>query len=440
MVVFSNIDTLYDGASAETKSVHRHVDLWINGSKIEKVRPHDPKVIPTETLRVVNCSGLTVTPGLFDCHSHLTALGLDGDGMRLMNQSQSWLYFVEKILYTTLVDGGVTTVRDIGGATHFIKRMVENGVLIGPRLKIAISMLSTTGGHADFRGPDRCHATMQAIWPEMPGRPSNVVDGPWECRKRVREVAACGADLIKICASPGVASPSDKLENRDFTPEEIAAICEEATARGLKVAAHAHSKNGIRMAIEHGVYDIQHISFMDQELVEKAHARGCTVTPTSWVLREILNQPEGLSQFVLDKVKQVNEVHQKAVEYAAQGGLKILAGTDPVMRGMHGKNFLELHWLIVEGLKPLQAWYGATGLAAQEICEPGTGVIAPGNRADLLFCKGEVLNHPKLLGEGALLEVVKDGEGYRGHMAEIPQRTFRTNVGELLSKIDKSYF
>lgn len=439
MLVLSNIETLYDGASATKNSLHKNVDLWIDGGKIKQVLPHDAKLKTTDSLTLIDGKGFTVTPGLFDCHGHLVALGIDTKGLKLMNEAPSWVYFVEKILYTSLVDGGITTMRDIGGATHFIKRMVDAGILIGPRLKIAICMLSTTGGHADFRGPDRCHATLQSSWPEMPGRPSNIVDGPWECRKRVREIAACGADLIKICASPGVASPSDALEHRDFSPEEIEAICDEATNRGLRVAAHAHSQSGIRMAIEKGVYDIQHISYMNEALVEKAHAKNCTVTPTSWVLRELLTT-EGLSDFVMDKVRKVCEVHEDAVRFASKGGLKILAGSDPVIRGMHGKNFMELHHLIQDGLTPLQAWHGGTGLAAQEIGQPDTGTLTPGQRADFLVCKGDVIEKPALLGEGGLVEVVKDGEGYRGALKDIPQRHFGTNVTELLSRLDASYF
>ncbi len=320
-------------------------------------------------------------------------------------------------------------MRDIGGATHFMKRMVDEGVMIGPRLKVAICMLSTTGGHADFRGPDRCHAEISRLWPEAPGRPSSIVDGPWECRKRVREIAACGADLIKLCTSPGVASPSDKLENRDFTPEEIAAICEEATGRGLKVAAHAHSKTGIGMAIDNGVYDIQHISFMDKALVDRAYKAGCTVTPTSWVI-SALTKEDSLSAFVKEKVKQVAEVHAQAVQYAHSGGLKILMGTDPVLHGMHGRNFMEVHHLIQDGLNPLTAWFGATGLAASEINQDDTGKLQAGKRADFLVCKGDVVNKPSLLGEGALVEVIKDGVGHRGALPQIPQRTYYTAMQE----------
>jgi imidazolonepropionase-like amidohydrolase len=340
--------------------------------------------------------------------------------------------WVERVLALSLVDGGVTTMRDVGGATHRMKRLVDDGTWIGPRLKIAICMLSTTGGHADFRGPDRCHAEISRLWPEQGGRPSSIVDGPWECRKRVREIAACGADLIKLCTSPGVASPGDALEHRDFTAEEIAAICDEAGARGLKVAAHAHSASGIALAIDNGVSDIQHISFLDARLAEKAHRKGCTVTPTSWVTHA-LQSAKGLSAFVRAKVEQVGEVHAKAVTHARKAGLPILAGTDPVLPGMHGRNHQELVHLVKDGLSPLEAWFAMTGRAAPAIGQDDAGTLAPGKRADLLVCKGDVLEKPELFEKGALVEVVKDGRAYRGGLAGLPQHTWLGGVRRALA-------
>jgi imidazolonepropionase-like amidohydrolase len=432
MIILSNIARLYDGTSATDGAVHKGVDLHVDGSTIHDLRPHDPGLAVGDGHLLVDCSAYTVTPGLIDCHGHITVLGLDTSSMDKMLTGESLLW-VEKILHTTLVDGGVTTMRDIGGATHMMKRLVEEGVLIGPRLKVAVAMLSTTGGHADFRGIDRCHGELSRLWPEEAGRPSSIVDGPWECRKRVRELAACGADLIKICASPGVASPGDHLEHRDFSPEEVAAICDEAHARGLEVAAHAHSRRGIELAIEHGVHDIQHISFMDERLVDMAADKGCVVTPTSWVMDE-LQVAAGLSDFVMDKVKQVAEVHAQATAYAAKGGLPILMGTDPVLPGMHGTNGKELAALVKEGLSELAAWHGSTGLAAEHIHQPDTGSLVAGKRADLLVCSEDVIAKPAKLASGAILEVVKDGEAYRGGLPELPQRRFETKLWERLAK------
>ena len=431
MILLSNVKKLYDGTGSSKKALHEHVDVFIEKGKIASVKPHDPKFKSNESVSTVDCSSYTVTPGLFDCHSHLTIFGLSPLDIDRMHGVEAPFY-IEKILHTSLVDGGVTTMRDIGGATHVVKRLVDQGVLIGPRLKIAICMLSTTGGHADHRSPDRCHADISPIMREGPGRPSSVVDGPDECRKRVREIVACGADVIKLCTSPGIASPGDKLENRDFTPAEIEAICDEAKGRGLRVAAHAHSKDGIRLAIENGVHDIQHISFMDKALAEKAHKKGCTVTPTSWIMYELRKIKEW-SPLILEKIKVATEAHTTAVEYAKRGGLKILAGTDNVLHGMHGRNFMELTCLIQDGLSPLEAWYAATGAAAGEIGQGDTGEIKTGKRADLLICKEGVFDKPELLGSGHLLEVIKDGLGHRG-LKGIPQRTFVQTVQETLAK------
>jgi len=430
MIVLSNIKQLYDGSSDQPAALHERVDVHIDAEHIVHVGPHRPDQPLAAEDRSVDCSEFHVTPGLIDCHGHVTILGLTHEALDQANEPGSFVY-VEKVLYRTLVDGGVTTLRDVGGATHAMKRMVDEGVMIGPRLKIAICMLSTTGGHADARGPDRCHASLSRLWPEAPGRPSSIVDGPWECRKRVREIAACGADLIKLCASPGVASPSDRLENRDFSAQEVEAITKEAEARGLRVAAHAHSESGIALGIEHGVHDLQHISFMNEELVERAYARGCTVTPTSWITAE-LQVAEGLSDFVREKAKQVHEVHQRAIDFARSGGLKILMGTDAVLPGMHGRNYMEVAHLIRDGLRPLQAWHGATGCAASEIGAHDTGTLQAGKRADLLICRGNVLDQPELMDAGALVEVVKDGVGYRAGLSELPQRAFGDTVARVM--------
>src|SRR5207247_711408 len=120
------------------------------------------------------------------------------------------------------------------------------------------------------------------------------------------------------------------LEHQDFSAEEIAAIVAEAEARGLRVAAHAHSKSGIALAIDHGVHDLQHVSFLDEDLAARAHGRGCAVTPTSWVIAALQETP-GLTPFVREKARTAEKGHRAAVQAARAAGLPILMGTDPVL-------------------------------------------------------------------------------------------------------------
>jgi imidazolonepropionase-like amidohydrolase len=430
MVILSNIQKLYDGTSATAEAIKERMDVWVDGPMIKAVQPHNPTHPQGSEVQRVDCSAYTVTPGLIDCHGHVTLWGVGKENLDRMNSLEA-PFWAERILYRTLVDGGVTTLRDVGGATQVLKRLVEQGVLLGPRLQLAICMLSTTGGHADFRGPDRCCGELSRLWPAGPGRPSSIVDGPWECRKRVREIAACGGDLVKICASPGVISPTDHLEHRDFTLEEMEAICDEAAGRGMYVAAHAHSQSGIRLAIESGVKDIQHISFMNEELAESAYAKGCTVTPTSWVGQRLLQSGE-FNEFITSKVQAVSESHAQAVKVAYASGLKLLAGTDPVLSDMHGRNYMELVALIQEGVPPLAAWFGATGLAAEQLGLMDTGTVVEGRRADLLVCQADVVQDPSCLDRGALVEVLKDGWGYRNGLSSIPQQSYGKAMNQAL--------
>ena len=430
MIILSNIQKLYDGTSATAEAIHERMDVWVDGAMIKAVHPHKPTHPQGSEVQYVDCAAYTVTPGLIDCHGHVTLWGVGNENMDRMNSPEA-PFWAERILYRTLVDGGVTTLRDVGGATQVLNRLVEQGVLLGPRLQLAICMLSTTGGHADFRGPDRCCGELSRLWPAGPGRPSSIVDGPWECRKRVREIAACGGDLVKICASPGVISPTDHLEHRDFTLEEMEAICDEAAGRGMYVAAHAHSQSGIRLAIESGVKDIQHISFMNEELAESAYAKGCTVTPTSWVGQRLLQSGE-FNEFITSKVQAVSESHAQAVKVAYASGLKILAGTDPVLSDMHGRNYMELVALIQEGVPPLAAWFGATGLAAEQLGLMDTGTVVEGRRADLLVCQADVVQDPSRLDSGALVEVLKDGWGYRNGLSGIPQQSYGKAMNQAL--------
>jgi len=240
----------------------------------------------------------------------------------------------------------------------------------------------------------------------------------------VRELAACGADFIKICAGPGVASPTDHLDHQDFSAEEIRAICTEAEARGLRVLAHAHGEHGIRLALENGVHDIQHASSLTPELAALARRNGCVVTPTAWVIDELPGM-ESLTPFVREKARKVQATHDRAVTAALEAGLPILAGTDPVLPRMHGRNFMEMVHLVARGLTPLMAWHSMTGLAASVMGLGDTGNLVTGARADLLLCRGDVVENPALLDSGALVEVFKDGVPWRGGLPGLAPRTYR---------------
>src|SRR3954468_23980926 len=148
---------------------------------------------------VVDCTGATVLPGLFDCHVHVMMSGVDT--LRHLQTPFSYgFYEAVRNLRRTLAQG-ITNVRDAGGADLGVAEAVRTGMVAGPRMQIAISMLSQAGGHGD--GWHICGADLP-LMPAHPGKPDTTVDRPDEMRRTVRELLRAGADVIKVATSGGV--------------------------------------------------------------------------------------------------------------------------------------------------------------------------------------------------------------------------------------------
>ena len=92
MIVLSNVKKLYDGTAGTTAAVHEGVDVWVDGGTIEAVKPHEAHPSHGRDVCRVDCSSLTVTPGLIDCHSHVTVLGVRDEDLAAMNGPAGMLY------------------------------------------------------------------------------------------------------------------------------------------------------------------------------------------------------------------------------------------------------------------------------------------------------------------------------------------------------------
>jgi imidazolonepropionase-like amidohydrolase len=225
----------------------------------------------------VDCSGKALLPGLFDCHAHLAFRHEDLDEVRVMNEPFSVRFFrMAENLRTTLALG-ITTVRDASGADAGLKLAVEEGTLVGPRMRISVQMLSMTGGHADAWLPSGALASWSV---EYPGMPSGVCDGVDGVSAKVREVIRAGADVIKIASSGGFLSPSDDPRLPNFSQAEVDAIVATAADLGCWVMSHAHGAEGIKRAVRAGVRSIDHGTFLDEEGAAMMTERGTWLVPT----------------------------------------------------------------------------------------------------------------------------------------------------------------
>ncbi len=415
--ILSNVKKLYSGKKSDQSALFYNVDVYIENQKITKVIPHTSRNPSGENIVKIDASNYYVTPGLVDAHSHVTLDGLTDSDLTRVNGPAGILY-ASKNLYRALAFGGVTTIRDMGGATHLLKSLIEAGEVVGPSMQISVCMLCATGGHGDIRGFERCHGEVSKLFPPGPGRPSSIVDGPWEARKRVRELVAVGADFIKICLGKGLSlgNNSDILHQVDFSTEELTAFCNEASNKGLKVAGHAHGTQGLIAAIEAGVKDLQHATFLTEEVTELALKHKCSITPTTWFTKATCK--ENASR--IPNANQILEALHKSIELAKSAGIPILMGFDAVKPGMHGKNYQELSSLESIGLSSLEAWYAATGQASNVLELNNTGTIAEGKNADLLIFNDDVISKTSLFTETSLQEVIKNGFGVKNKLS-IPQ-------------------
>lgn len=356
-----------------------HQDVYIAGGKIISISPSFSIFSPS--IQCIPSTGKFLTPGLIDAHVHLTSV----PGNPSLSASMNVPHEVSLLRqpYQTkamLVERGYTTVRDCGGASLALKQAIEEGVIWGPRVFRAGKGLSQTGGHGDRRGAfeNDDNSTSSSCCGGAGGL-STVVDGVPSILHAARTQLRQGADFLKLMASGGVASPTDKLTSTQFTPDEIRAAVDVAEGSDTFVTAHAYTDKAIQRAITNGVRGIEHGNFLGGETARRMAERGVWLTPTL-VTYHAMADPK-YAAFLPRENREKNEAVLKAglesLRIAHEAGVKICLGSDL------------LSFLGVEQL-------GEFGLRAQVL-----------SSAEIL--KQATINPAEMLGWGDRLGQVKEG-------------------------------
>lgn len=361
----------------------------------------------------INANGGFILPGFIDTHVHVM---LEGVNIARDMQAPFSLKFYRAIQHLRrTLDAGITSVRDAGGADLGVKHAVESGLIAGPRMQISISALSITGGHAD--GWMRSGNAFNLFSP-YPGFPDPIVDGVDAVRLRVREVLRAGADVIKICATGGVLSPTDHPEFIQFSPEELDVIVREARyRRGIKVMAHAQGCEGIKQAVRAGIHSIEHGIYLDDEAIDLMIERGTFLVPTLLAPLSVLEQGEkgGMPDYGIRKAAETIEIHSDSISRAYKAGVKIAMGTDAGVMP-HGTNLRELGLMCSVGMSPMQAIVATTKTAAECLgWQDRVGTLEVGKLADVVVVRIDPIKDIRSLENTAnIAMVMKDGVVVKG--------------------------
>lgn len=361
-----------------------------------------------EGSEVVDLGGLTLMPGLIDCHFHVVAWELDLWSNIIAPDSLAALRAAR--VMEELLDRGFTTVRDLGGADFGLVRAVEEGLIDGPDLVICGKALSMTGGHTDLRA--RTDIRPDAMGDRLANMGA-IVDGVDEVRRFCRTQLKQGARFIKVMANGGVASPNDPIDGLQYSDDELRAMVEEARNANTYVSAHVYSDASIRRCVELGITSLEHCNLISPETARMAADAGCIATPTlaAYEGLQLEGKAFGFGDAEFAKIAVVRDGGQKSLGYMRDAGLPMAYGTDLLgqLRKYGGMEFE----LLAKVLTPVEILRGMYEAGAR-LCrmEDRIGTLADGALGHLIAVRGNPLEDITLLGEpeANIALVIKNGE------------------------------
>lgn len=378
--------------------------VLVEGQRITYVGPYSEEKVPAGA-EIVEKENGTIMPGFIDCHAHLT-------GHEDASSFARGRLFGDQLLGAAyqcgiLLDAGFTGIRDMSEAGLYLSRAVQKGTLRGPKILPGGRVLGVTSGHVDG-APD-----MSVEDYNRSSTLSYLMDGPEECLKGVRTQFRNGARFIKICATGGVSSPLDRVDDVSFSDEELKIIVEEAQRHHTYVCAHCTGYEGAYHALKAGVTSIEHGVMLTQREIDLMAEMDATLVTTLSVSLGVANIP-GLPDWMAAKARMCAEANVKTIAMARKAGVRIAFGTDySNSKNSPYKNLgKEFEAMTRAGMTNMEAIKAGTINAAHlMMTEEDTGSVEVGKLADLVIVEGNPLEDINVLTDADYVKfVMMDGD------------------------------
>jgi imidazolonepropionase-like amidohydrolase len=363
--------------------------------------------------KVIDLGNVTLLPGFIDAHTHLIGrvLGDPEGDMAAVRDYDSFGAILGVLHARDTLMAGFTSVRNVGASGSFddmaLRKAINEGWTIGPRMETAGHAIGITGGHCDENG------FRPGVLPLGPI--DGVADGPEQIRQAVRLQIKYGADVIKTCATGGVLSEGDAVGATQYSFEELKALVDEANKLDRKVAAHAHGTEGIKLAVRAGVSSIEHGSFLDEEGAQDMAARGTFLVPTLSASEAVEKAAKSgvLKGLRAEKALAAAAAMRRGIKIAVANKVQIALGTDAgvVPHGTNAREFV----LMVEwgGMTPMESIIAGTMNGAKLLgWDKNLGSLTPGKWADIVAVNGDPLKDIHAMEK--VVFVMKNGVVYKG--------------------------
>ncbi|HEV2991965.1 MAG TPA: amidohydrolase family protein [Candidatus Angelobacter sp.] len=388
--------------------VQHNVVITVEGERVRQIQEGGNA---SSNAQIIDLSDRTCLPGLVDAHTHVLLQGditAEDYDQQLLKQSNAYRAILATQSVRRALENGFTTIRDVetegaGYADVDLKKAINRGVIPGPRMQVATRAMDVTGAYP-----------LLGYAPEVPvPHGVQVVDGPDNARKAVREQISFGADWIKVYSDRSYfVRPDGVLDDTPtFTLDELRAIVDEAHRQHHKVASHAMALNGVHNSVEAGVDSIEHGNYIADADIKTMVQKNIYYVPTIYVGEYVAEGRAAAGAKVwLDMIK----IHEETFRRALKGGVKIVFGTDVGGFDWKVNEAVEFPYMVKYGMTPLQAIRSATTTAAELLgMSNDIGDVAPGKFADIVAVKGDPLNDITLLQH--IDFVMKGGEVVKNH-------------------------